>query len=207
MTVTIRPAAPGDEAALAAVAAATFPLACPPHTTEEAKAAFIRAVLSEDRFAEYLADSGRRLLIAEDADGSAVGYTMVNLGEPADEDVVDRPVRSGGGEGRGHLERGPARTDLGKDGGDRPGPQVQVAEDDRRFTGGGPAEVGEDGAELHRRLAAVVEVAARHRHAPPPGDDDRPQLPGLRGTASALLEHLRARWPEIEPLPVYPAFR
>jgi ribosomal protein S18 acetylase RimI-like enzyme len=87
VTVTIRPAAPGDEAALAAVAAATFPLACPPHTTEEAKAAFIRAVLSEDRFAEYLADSGRRLLIAEDADGSAVGYTMVNLGEPADEDV------------------------------------------------------------------------------------------------------------------------
>jgi hypothetical protein len=33
------------------------------------------------------------------------------------------------------------------------------------------------------------------------------QLPALRGTASALLEHLQARWPEIEPLPVYPAFR
>ena len=87
MTVTIRPAAAGDEAALAAVAAATFPLACPPHTTEEAKAAFIREVLSEGRFAEYLADDTRRLLIAEDADGSAVGYTMVNLGEPADADV------------------------------------------------------------------------------------------------------------------------
>ena len=87
MTVTIRPAAPGDEAALAAVAAATFPLACPPHTTEEAKASFIAAVLSEGRFAEYLADAGRRLLIAEDEDGSAVGYTMVNLGEPEDEDV------------------------------------------------------------------------------------------------------------------------
>ena len=87
VTVTIRPAAAGDEAALAAVAAATFPLACPPHTTEEAKAAFIRTVLSEERFAEYLADDTRRLLIAMDADGSAVGYTMVNLGEPADEDV------------------------------------------------------------------------------------------------------------------------
>lgn len=87
MTVTIRPAAVGDEAALAAVAAATFPLACPPHTTEEAKAAFIRTVLSEERFAEYLADDTRRLLIAEDADGAAVGYTMVNLGEPSDADV------------------------------------------------------------------------------------------------------------------------
>ncbi len=87
MTVTIRPATSGDEAALAAVAAVTFPLACPPHTTEEAKASFIATVLSEERFAAYLADAGRRLLIAEDADGSAIGYTMVNLGEPADEDV------------------------------------------------------------------------------------------------------------------------
>ncbi|MGO4595197.1 GNAT family N-acetyltransferase [Leifsonia sp. 2TAF2] len=87
MTVTIRPAAAGDAAALAAVAAATFPLACPPHTTEEAKAAFIASVLSEQRFVEYLADASRRLLVAEDSDGSAIGYTMVNLGEPADDDV------------------------------------------------------------------------------------------------------------------------
>ena len=88
MTVTIRRAAAGDEAALAAVAAATFPLACPPHTTEEAKEAFIASVLSEERFAAYLADDSRRLLVAEDSDGVAVGYTMVNLGEPADEDVA-----------------------------------------------------------------------------------------------------------------------
>ena len=88
MTVTIRRAAPGDEAALAAVAAVTFPLACPPHTTDEAKAAFIATVLSEERFAEYLADDARRLLMAEDARPEpAIGYTMVNLGEPADADV------------------------------------------------------------------------------------------------------------------------
>jgi len=87
VTVTIRQAAPGDEAALAAVAAVTFPLACPPHTTDEAKAAFIASVLSEERFADYLADDARRLLVAEDDDGSAIGYTMVNLGEPSDEDV------------------------------------------------------------------------------------------------------------------------
>ena len=47
----------------------------------------IASVLSEERFAAYLADEGRRLLIAEDGDGSAIGYTMVVLGEPADEDV------------------------------------------------------------------------------------------------------------------------
>ena len=87
MTVTIRPALADDAVALAAVAAATFPLACPPHTTPEAKAAFIASVLSEERFAGYLADPSRRLIIAEDADGSAVGYTMVNLGEPSDADV------------------------------------------------------------------------------------------------------------------------
>ncbi|MFP3464200.1 GNAT family N-acetyltransferase [Leifsonia sp. SIMBA_070] len=87
MTLTIRPAVAGDEAALAAVAAVTFPLACPPHTTDEAKASFIAQVLSEERFAEYVSDGDRRLLIAVDGDGVAVGYTMVNLGEPADDDV------------------------------------------------------------------------------------------------------------------------
>lgn len=85
--MTIRPAGPEDAAALAAVAAVTFPLACPPHTTEEAKQEFIGTVLSPERFAEYLADPSRRLLIAEDDAGLAVGYTMVNLGEPSDEDV------------------------------------------------------------------------------------------------------------------------
>lgn len=87
MTVRIRRAVPDDAAALAAVAAATFPLACPPHTTEDAKAEFIRSVLSPVRFAEYLADESRVLLIAEDDASGPVGYTMVNLGEPADEDV------------------------------------------------------------------------------------------------------------------------
>ena len=87
MTVGIRPARPGDESGLAAVAAETFPLACPPHTTDEAKALFIAAHLSAERFAEYLADPSRRILIAEDADGGAVGYTLLNVGEPADEDV------------------------------------------------------------------------------------------------------------------------
>lgn len=87
MTITIRTAEQPDAASLAVVAAVTFPLACPPHTTDEAKAAFVATMLSEERFAEYLADEGRVLLIAEDDGGQAIGYTMVNLGEPADSDV------------------------------------------------------------------------------------------------------------------------
>lgn len=91
MTVTIRSAEARDARGLASVAAVTFPLACPPHTTEEAKAAFVATVLSEEKFTEYLADGARVLLVAEeeDADGvvEPIGYTMVNLGEPADSDV------------------------------------------------------------------------------------------------------------------------
>ncbi|MFF1633330.1 GNAT family N-acetyltransferase [Leifsonia sp. NPDC058248] len=87
MTVRIRPADAGDAQPLAAVAAATFALACPPHTTEEAKDRFIAEVLSVERFGEYLADDDRVVLIAEDGDGDALGYTMVNFGEPADDDV------------------------------------------------------------------------------------------------------------------------
>ncbi|WP_431279474.1 GNAT family N-acetyltransferase [Leifsonia poae] len=92
MTVTIRTAGAQDARALAAVAAETFALACPPHTTEEAKAHFIATMLSEAKFTEYLADDQRALLIAEDVDpedGGAValGYTMVNFGEPTDADV------------------------------------------------------------------------------------------------------------------------
>jgi ribosomal protein S18 acetylase RimI-like enzyme len=86
MTVTIRPATASDAGALAAVAAVTFPLACPPHTTEEAKAQFIASVLSEERFADYAGDELRAVLIAEE-NGEAVGYTMVNFGDPSDADV------------------------------------------------------------------------------------------------------------------------
>jgi ribosomal protein S18 acetylase RimI-like enzyme len=89
----IRPTRPTDAAALAAVAAVTFPLACPPHTTEEAKAHFVATVLSEERFDEYIADAGRRLLVAEQTDENTtqshlVGYTMMNLTQPTDRDVA-----------------------------------------------------------------------------------------------------------------------
>lgn len=86
-TLSIRRADDADAAALARLAALTFPLACPPHTTAEAKADFIARHLSRDRFADYLADPDRVLFLAADSSGP-VGYTMLVMGEPVDADVV-----------------------------------------------------------------------------------------------------------------------
>ena len=64
MTLRIRTATAADAGSLAELAAATFPLACPPHTTAEAIADFIATHLSQDSFDAYLADPARVLLIA-----------------------------------------------------------------------------------------------------------------------------------------------
>jgi GNAT superfamily N-acetyltransferase len=87
MPITIRTATEMDAAALASVAAVTFPLACPPHTSDDAKAAYIAEWLSEQRFAEYTRDPDRAVLLAELA-GEPVGYTMLVFGEPHDADAA-----------------------------------------------------------------------------------------------------------------------
>jgi ribosomal protein S18 acetylase RimI-like enzyme len=112
VTVQIRPAGPADAAALAALAAVTFPLACPPSSTVEAISDFIARNLTRERFAEYLADPDRPLLVAvaDDAQDPAwrgeldgteglVGWSMLvrtEGGVPADADaataVTERPA-------------------------------------------------------------------------------------------------------------------
>jgi ribosomal protein S18 acetylase RimI-like enzyme len=87
MTATTRFAGTDDAALLHRLAAATFALACPPGTTAEAIADFVATNLSEARFADYLADGTRMLLIAE-AEGTPVGYTMLVAAEPTDADVA-----------------------------------------------------------------------------------------------------------------------
>jgi len=86
MTVTIRVAGPADALALAELAAATFALACPPHTTAAAVAEFLRDVLAEPNFDEYLSSPDRLVLVAED-EHAMVGYTMLVFGEPTDTDA------------------------------------------------------------------------------------------------------------------------
>jgi ribosomal protein S18 acetylase RimI-like enzyme len=88
MATSVRRADASDSEVLARVAAATFPLACPPHTTDEAKAAFIATHLSQANFDAYLDDPARDILIAE-IDGEAAGYTMLVFTEPSDPDVAN----------------------------------------------------------------------------------------------------------------------
>jgi tRNA (guanine37-N1)-methyltransferase len=72
---------------VAAVAAETFPLACPPSTSAEAIAAFIEQNLSEARFGEYLGSERHTVLLA-DVDNEIAGYSMLVTDDPADPDVA-----------------------------------------------------------------------------------------------------------------------
>lgn len=85
--VSVRRATAEDAGELARVAAITFPLACPPSTTEEAKAAFIATALSLTAFETYLDEADHILLLAE-SDGESAGYTMLVTGDPHDPDVA-----------------------------------------------------------------------------------------------------------------------
>ena len=95
MQVQVNAATTADLVELAGIAAATFPLACPPSAAAEAVDAFIVATLSASRFGEYLADPDRVVLTATDAD-RIVGYAMLIRGADtsgadtsgADTDVV-----------------------------------------------------------------------------------------------------------------------
>lgn len=86
--LSVAAAHPGDPAQLAAVAAETFPLACPPSAAPADIAAFIAANLSEQRFAEYLTDPDRVVLTVTDG-GRIVGYAMLIRGIGDDPDIGD----------------------------------------------------------------------------------------------------------------------
>jgi len=82
-----RRAVSGDAALLHDVAAATFPLACPPDSSPHDIQEFIDTHLTVERFDEYLTDPTRDLLLAIDGD-RAVGYTMLVAEDPRDPDVA-----------------------------------------------------------------------------------------------------------------------
>ncbi len=79
----------------AAVAAVTFPLACPPGTTDADTADFIARHLTADHFRDFLASPVHDLIAARIA-GHLVGYALVVHDEPSDPEVrdavTDRPV-------------------------------------------------------------------------------------------------------------------
>jgi ribosomal protein S18 acetylase RimI-like enzyme len=75
-----------DAVELAAVAARTFPLACPPSVALRDIAAFIDANLSDVCFTDYLADP-QRLIFTTSDEGRITGYAMLIRGVPDDPDV------------------------------------------------------------------------------------------------------------------------
>ena len=87
MTVIVRRAGPDDAIELEALAAITFPLAAPDDAAPAGIAEFLRTTLSSARFAEYVVDATRVVLVAEQ-DAELVGYAMLVSGDPSDPDVA-----------------------------------------------------------------------------------------------------------------------
>jgi ribosomal protein S18 acetylase RimI-like enzyme len=75
-----------DAVELAAFAARTFPLACPPSVAPDDIASFIDANLSTASFADYLADP-RRLILTTNDDDRITGYAMLISGVSDDPDI------------------------------------------------------------------------------------------------------------------------
>lgn len=81
---TVATGEPDEAEALAAVAALTFPLACPDSLSREAIAAFTEENLSPSAFSAHLADPGTIVLLARDPAGDPVGYVVAIPGRGED---------------------------------------------------------------------------------------------------------------------------
>ncbi|WP_018774373.1 GNAT family N-acetyltransferase [Arthrobacter sp. 131MFCol6.1] len=86
MTHILRTATADDAGRLAALAAVTFPLACPPESRPEDIAAHLASTLSEANFRAYLADPEVTVLVI-DADGELRGYSLL-VARPAQDPEV-----------------------------------------------------------------------------------------------------------------------
>lgn len=95
MTLHVRAAVPDDAAALAALAALTFPLACPPGTDPGDIAEFVRGNLTAAHLAAHVADASCDvLLVADDArPGTPLAYALVVDEVPPSTAVVPAPSR------------------------------------------------------------------------------------------------------------------
>jgi ribosomal protein S18 acetylase RimI-like enzyme len=87
MPHSIRTATTDDAGALAALAAVTFPLACPPSATPQDISAHLASTLSERHFQAYLADPDVTILVIESGDGLR-GYSLLVNRPAPDPDVV-----------------------------------------------------------------------------------------------------------------------
>ena len=79
---------PSEAPDVAAVAAATFPLACPPHSAPGDITEFIRTSLDAQSFADYIASEQSDVLVARTEEGAVVGYSLVHHRPPTAPDVA-----------------------------------------------------------------------------------------------------------------------
>ena len=91
--VSIRVAQAHDGEPLAALAARTFPDACPDFLSDEAIAAFIGDQLSPEACARFIAQPERYRVLVAEIDGELGGYTLSIIGEDAIEKDMVRPGR------------------------------------------------------------------------------------------------------------------
>ena len=82
-TLGLRIARPADLEELTALAALTFPLACPPSSTPEAIAAHVAAKLNPTVLASWMSREDCTLMVAE-SDGRLAAYALVVTGPCAD---------------------------------------------------------------------------------------------------------------------------
>lgn len=87
MSIEISTATADDAAALAACAAITFPLACPPDSPPEDIRRHIGTQLSVERFEANIDAPGHTILCLRDGEEIA-GYSMIVLNQPTDADVL-----------------------------------------------------------------------------------------------------------------------
>ncbi|QCB95637.1 GNAT family N-acetyltransferase [Arthrobacter sp. PAMC25564] len=87
MSHVIRRAGADDAGKLAALAAVTFPLACPPGSRPEDIAAHLANTLSETNFRAYLADPDVTVLVI-DAAGELRGYSLLVARPTQDPEVA-----------------------------------------------------------------------------------------------------------------------
>ena len=85
MTLTIRPALATDVDGLSALAALTFPLACPRDLPRASVEAFVRDSLGPASFRGYLEDPTHRLLAGVGPDGDVLAYALLIEGTAMDE--------------------------------------------------------------------------------------------------------------------------
>ncbi|WP_082096834.1 GNAT family N-acetyltransferase [Demequina gelatinilytica] len=85
--LAVRAAALADVPALVALAAETFPLACPPGTPPETIATHIRDNLGAHAFEAWVADDAATVAVA-DGDDAPAGYAVVLAGPCGDRDAA-----------------------------------------------------------------------------------------------------------------------